>query len=138
MVRKSRLIASVLALVACASATAQDQNTPEAWAVVKAGEEAHLDTGTISAPGPLTRFEISIVWGGTAASRPPGYMARRVRYVADCKAGTVTVVAVGLFDTSGQPFKTLIAPPGAVEPSTPSTGTREEKWLQYVCRMRSD
>ncbi|HTT36813.1 MAG TPA: hypothetical protein VMH32_03980 [Burkholderiales bacterium] len=135
MLWKPRVIA-LLALSACCHAEAQDYTTPEAWAAVKAGEEAHLDTGTVSAVGPLTRFEVTIGWGGSTASRPQDYIARRVRYAADCKAGTLMVVAVGLFDPSGRAFKTLISPPGAAEASAPSAGTQEQRWLNEVCRAR--
>jgi len=136
MLWKPRVIALLLALSACCCAEAQDDATPEAWAVVKAGEEARLDIDMVSAVGPLTRFEVTIAWGGSTASRPSDYIARRVRYAADCKAGTLMVVAVGLFDASGRAFKTLISPPGAAEAITPSAGTREKKWLDEVCRAR--
>ena len=62
-------------------------------------------------------------------------MARRVRYVADCKAHTLLLVAVSLFDSSGRLIKTMIVPPRAVEPTAPPEGSSESRWLQEVCRL---
>ena len=126
-------VAILLALVPMAGA--QDLDDPEAMAVVKQGEIGRLERGTISAYGDLTRFDVSVVWDSAAAARPEGYMARRVRYVADCKAHTLLLAVVSVFDSSGRLLKTMILPPGAVDPAAPAEGSVESKWLREVCRL---
>jgi len=132
MGRASFGIAILLALAPVAGA--QDLDDPEAMAVIKDGEVARLERGTISAYGDLARFDVSIVWDSAAAARPEGYMARRVRYVADCKAHTLVLGAVSVFDSSGRLLKTMILPPGAVEPGAPAEGSTESRLLREVCR----
>ena len=123
-------------LLALAGAVgAQDQDDPEAMAVIKDGEIGRLERNSVGAYGDLIRFDVSIVWNGAAAARPEGYMARRVRYVADCKAHTLLLAAVSLFDSSGRLIKTMIVPPRAVEPAAPAEGSAESRWLQEVCRL---
>ena|SRR5215472_12674985 len=133
MSRLSLVIAILLAFVPLAGA--QDEDDPEAMAVIKKGEIGRLDRGTIGAYGDLTRFDVSLVWDSAAAARPEGYMARRVRYVADCKAHTLVLGAVSLFDGSGRLIKTMILPPGAVDPAVPAEGSTESGWLREVCRL---
>lgn len=132
MSRSSLGIAILLALIPIAGA--QNLDDPEAMAVIKNGEVASLDRGTIGAYGDLIRFDVSIVWDSAASARPEGYIARRVRYVADCKAHTLVLGAVSVFDSSGRLLKTMILPPGAVEPGAPAEGSAESRWLREVCR----
>jgi len=133
MGRSSLGTAVLLALLPIAGA--QDLDDPEAMAVIKNGEVARLDRGTIGAYGDLTRFDVSIVWDSAASARPEGYMARRVRYVADCKAHTLLLAVVSVFDSSGRLLKTMILPPGAVDPVPPAEGSVESRWLREVCRL---
>ena len=133
MGRSSLGMAVLLALLPIAGA--QDLDDPEAMAVIKNGEVARLDRGTIGAYGDLTRFDVSIVWDSAASARPEGYMARRVRYVADCKAHTLLLAVVSVFDSSGRLLKTMILPPGAVDPAAPAEGSVESRWLREVCRL---
>jgi len=133
MRRSSLGMAILLALVPVAGA--QDLDDPEAMAVIKNGEIGRLERGTIGAYGDLTRFDVSIVWDSAASARPEGYMARRVRYVADCKTRTLVLGAVSVFDSSGRLIKTMILPPGAVEPAAPAEGSVESRWMREVCRQ---
>lgn len=126
-------MAILLALVPMAGA--QDLDDPEAMAVIKGGEIGRLERNSIGAYGDLTRFDVSIVWDSAAGARPEGYMARRVRYVANCKAHTLLLAAVSVFDGSGRLIKTMILPPGAVEPAAPAEGSVESRWLVEVCRQ---
>src|SRR5262245_30155877 len=132
MRRATLRVTILLALVPMAGA--QDLDDPEALAVIKSGEVARLERGTIGAYGDLTRFDVSIVWDSAAAARPEGYIARRVRYVADCRASTLVLGAVSVFDSSGRLIKTMILPPGAVEATAPAEGSAESRWLREVCR----
>jgi hypothetical protein len=125
---------TLLALAAVTSALAQDENTPEGMAVIKPGEVASLARDTIHDFGQTKVFEVRIVWGDTGP-RPDGYLRRNVRYVADCKAGTLAVSAVAVFDVSGARIKTMISPPGAVDPAAPAAGSLQARWLQEVCRI---
>jgi len=135
MLRASVGTAALLALAAITSAWAQDENTPEGMAVIKPGEVAGLDRETIHEFGQIRTFEARIVWGDTGGPRPDGYLRRNVRYVADCKAGTLALSAVTVIDASGARVKTMISPPGAVDPATPEAGSLQARWLQEVCRI---
>ena len=133
MARASLSMAILLALAATAGA--QDLDDPEAMAAIKQGEIGRLERDTIGSYGDLTRFDVSVVWDSAAAARPEGYMGRRLRYVADCKARTLTLGAVSVFDASGRLMKAMILPPGAVDPAAPAEGSVESKWLREVCRL---
>jgi len=133
MGRASLSMAILLALAA--NAGAQDLDDPEAMAVIKQGEVGRLERETIGSYGDLTRFDVSVVWDSAAAARPEGYMGRRLRYVAHCRARTLTLGAVSVFDASGRLMKTMILPPGAVDPAAPAEGSVESKWLREVCRL---
>jgi len=133
MARASLSMAILLALAATAGA--QDLDDPEAMAAIKQGEIGRLERDTIGSYGDLARFDVSVVWDSAAAARPEGYMGRRLRYVADCKARTLTLGAVSVFDASGRLMKTMILPPGAVDPAAPAEGSVESKWLREVCRL---
>ena len=133
MARASLSMAILLALAATAGA--QDLDDPEAMAAIKQGEIGRLERDTIGSYGDLTRFDVSVVWDSAAAARPEGYMGRRLRYVADCKARTLTLGAVSVFDASGRLMKTMVLPPGAVDPAAPAEGSVESKWLREVCRL---
>ncbi len=131
-----RLISKIaigLVLVAGLQVHAQDESTPEEQAAIRPGEVGHLDRGSILAYGPLTRFEASIVWDEAAGARPTGYKSRKVRYVADCKAGTLTLAAVGVFDSEGRAIKTTVVPPGASDAVAPKSGSTEARWLKDAC-----
>ena len=133
MARASLSMAILLASAAIAGA--QNLDDPEAMAAIKQGEIGRLERDTIGSYGDLTRFDVSVLWDSTAAARPEGYMPRRLRYVADCKARTLVLGAVSVFDASGRLMKTMILPPGAVDPAAPAEGSVESKWLREVCRL---
>ena len=114
-------------------AHAQEQDAPEAQAAIKPGEAGRLDRDSIGEYGSTRRFDVEITWGDTAGPRPADHKARRVRYLADCKAGTLTVVAVAVFDRSGMLEKRMLVPPGAVDPIKPEPGSPQAKWQTAVC-----
>ena len=120
-----------IAVASCA--LAQDENSPETQAAIKAGEMARLDRDSIGEYGSTRRFEVDITWNDEAGQRPGNHKTRKVRYVADCGAGTLTVAAVGVFDRSGMLEKRMIVPPGAAEPMKPEAGSPQAKWLAQVC-----
>jgi hypothetical protein len=120
-------------LAAALEVHAQDEYTPEEQAVIKDGEVGRLDRGSLGAYGSVMRFEASIVWDEAAAKPPADHMSRKVRYVADCKAGTLTLAAVGVFDPAGRLVKTMLVPPGATDPVAPKAGSTEARWLKEVC-----
>ena len=133
-----RSILGVVILLAVASvsrALAQEQSAPEAMAVIKDGEVGRLERDSLKAYGEIAHFDVSIVWDDAAGPRPAGHTGRRVRYVADCKAATLVVAAVSVFDASGKLVKTLILPPGAVDPVQLQKGSPEARWLREVCRL---
>jgi hypothetical protein len=111
---------------------AQDED-PETQVKIKAGEVARLDRDSIGDYGSTKRFEVDIGWDDAAGQRPADHKTRKVRYAADCKAGTVTIVAVGVFDRTGRLEKRMIVPPGASDPIKPEAGTPQAKWLRDVC-----
>ncbi len=127
--------AAMLALIVVTPARAQDENTPEGMAAIKPGEVAGLDRDSIRDFGQTRSFEAGIVWGDTGAPRPDGHLRRNVRYVADCKAGTLVVAAVAVIDSNGARVKTMISPPGAADPVAPEAGSPQARWLQEVCRI---
>jgi hypothetical protein len=127
-------IASVIALSLDLPAAAQGPEEAEALAQPRDGETATLDLQTIRKFGEnLGRFDVNIVWTDTSLPRPADYAPRRVRYMADCAEGSLTLAAVGLFDLNGQVQKTLVVPPRASDPVKPEKGTPAAKWLQRVC-----
>jgi hypothetical protein len=127
-------IAAMLAMMGAVHAEDLDDNTPEGQATIKAGEVGRFDRDSMTEYGTTTRFESSIVWDSAGRPRPEGHLSRKVRYLADCKANTLVVTAVGVFDVSGRLLKSLITPPGAGEPAAPVTGTPQARWLQEACR----
>jgi hypothetical protein len=130
-------IVAVVALVAVwgtAQAQAPDENTPEGQAKIKTGEVGKLEQDSISEYGSTKRFEVRVVWDDPGRARPAGHLSRKVRYVADCKAGTLIVAAVALYDASGMLVKSMLTPPGAADPMKPEPGSTEARWLQEVCR----
>ncbi len=127
-------IAAMLAMAGAAQAEDLDDNTPEGQATIKTGEVGRFDRDSMTEYGTSTRFESSIVWDSASKPRPEGHLARKVRYLADCKANTLVVTAVGVFDVSGRLLKSLITPPGAGEPAVPAAGTPQARWLQEACR----
>ena len=136
MMRRAFLgTAALLALIVITAAWAQDENTPEGMAAIRPGEVAGLDRDSIRDYGQTRSFEASIVWGDTGAPRPDGHLRRNVRYVADCRAGTLTVAAVAVIDSSGARVKTMISPPGAADPVVPEAGSPQARWLQEACRI---
>ena len=129
----TRIAVVALLLALTRPVVAQDETSAEALAVPQPGERVALERDTIAQYGTQTRFEVAITWDASAGARPATYRPRAVRYVADCQAGTLALVAVGLFDSSGQLVKSLILPPGAADPVTPAAGSQEHKWLKEVC-----
>jgi len=123
-----------LAFTLAPAVWAQDENSPEGQAAMKEGEVARLDRDSVREFGQQMRFEISIGWGDSGAPKPEGYMRRVVRYVADCKEGTLLLVAVAVIDGSGSRVKTLLSPPGAADPVVPVVGSPQARWLKDVCR----
>lgn len=122
----------VAATLAASPIRAQTQDA-ETLARIAEGEVGELDTTTIRKYGDIQgRFDVHIKRRDGAPS-PSGVTPRTVRFMANCKDGTMVVAAVGLFDPGGQLAKTMVAPPGAVDPTAPEKGTQEEKWLRTVC-----
>ena len=131
-----RLISAIaigVVLLATLPVLAQDENTPEEQAVIKEGEVGRLDLGSVKAYGPVTRFEASIVWDEARGERPAGHMSRNVRYVADCKAGTLTLTGVAVFGSDGKLIKNTFIPPGAADSAVPKRGSTEARWLREAC-----
>ena len=116
------------------SALAQEDSSPEAMAVVKPGEAVRFDRDSIRDFGQKRSFEIAIVWGDSGAPKPAGHLSRRVRYVADCSAGTLGIASVAVYDATGMLLKSMISPPGAVDPAAPAAGSAQARWLQDVCK----
>ena len=127
-------LAAALVLAGAVHAYGQDESTPEAMAVIQPGEVGSLLYDSVRAFGATKRFEASILWADSGVQRPPDHLTRKVRYLADCGAGTLTVVAVGVYDRSGQLLKSLISPPGAADPAVPAPGSPQARWLEQVCR----
>ena len=124
------------AVSAMTGASAQDVGSAESQATIKQGEVGRLDRDSIGEYGPATRFEVSIAWNDAEGKRPAEHQSRIVRFVASCKEGTLTVAAVGVFDSTGMLVKRMMVPPGAVDPLTPDAGSPEAKWLKDVCMYR--
>jgi hypothetical protein len=122
-------------LAAASGASAQDENSPETQASIRKGEAAHLDRDSIGDYSSMKRFEVDIAWGDDAGPRPGDHKNRRVRYVADCRADTLTLVTVAVFDRTGMLEKSMIVPPRASDPFKPDAGSIQAKWLQNVCRQ---
>jgi hypothetical protein len=133
MKRLSSAIAVGLVLAAATPLRAQDESTPEERAVIKPGEVGRMDPGSVRPAGPVTRFEAIIVWEEAGGPRPTGQVSRKVRYVADCKAGTLTLAAVGILDAEGKLIKTMFVPPGAADSVAPQPGSTEARWLREAC-----
>jgi hypothetical protein len=124
----------MLCLISVPAAHAQDDATPEAQAAIGTGDQARLDRDSIGDYGEMRRFDVDIAWNDAAGPRPGDHKNRRARYVADCKAQTLTLAAVAVFDRTGLLEKRMIVPPGAADPIKPEAGTPQAKWLQEVCR----
>jgi hypothetical protein len=116
------------------AAHAQDEGSADARAVIGPNEAARLDRDSIGDYGAMKRFDVDIGWNDAAGPRPADHRNRRVRYAADCKAQTLTLAAVAVFDQIGQVEKRMIVPPGAGDAIKPEAGTTQAKWLQNVCR----
>ena len=124
----------VLALAVAGAAFAQDPASIESMAEVKAGERAQLDLQSIRRYGDVQgRFEVIVATADPDSERSDGSSSRRLRYMANCQDGTMTLAAVGVFDNSGNVLKTLVAPPGSLDPVTPEKGSEAAKWLRRVC-----
>jgi len=133
MQRLISAIAVSFVLAAACQVRAQDENTPEGQAVIRDGEVGRLDRRSVSTYGSVTRFEASIVWNEAGGKGPAGHTSRKVSYVADCKAGTLILAAVAVFDPAGKLAKTMLAPPGAADPAAPKPGSTEARWLKEAC-----
>ena len=131
---KSTVMSFAFATALSLNALAQDDSSPEAMAVVKPGEAVRFDRDSIRDFGQSRSFEIAIVWGDGGAAKPPGHLSRRVRYVANCSAGTLGVASVAVYDASGMLLKSMISPPGAVDPTAPAAGSAQARWLQEACK----
>ena len=122
----------IVAALAGTPVHAQSQD-PEALSKIGEGEVAELDTTTIRKYGEIQgSFNVNIK-RQDGASSPEGTTPRTVRFMANCKDGTMVVAAVGLFDGSGQLAKTMVAPPRSIDEVKPEKGTLEAKWLRQVC-----
>ena len=133
MQRLISAIATGVVLSATLPVLAQDENTPEEQAVIKEGEVGRLDLGSVKAYGPVTRFEASIAWDEAKGERPAGHMSRNVRYVADCKAGSLTLTGVAVFGSDGKLIRNTFIPPGAADSAVPKRGSTEARWLREAC-----
>jgi hypothetical protein len=126
--------APLLVLFLAAPALADDPYSPEPLAQVKAGERAELDLQTIRRYGEIQgRFEVVVAPVDQSSVPPDGPAFRRVRYMANCEEGTMTLAAVGVIDSNGNVLKTLVAPPGSLDPVKPEKGSEQAKWLRRVC-----
>jgi hypothetical protein len=107
----------------------------ESLAQLKPGEKAQLDLQTIRRYGEVQgRFEVVVAAAETDAQpAADAAVARRVRYMANCQEGTMTLAAVGVFDSSGNVLKSVVAPPGSLDPVKPEQGSEQAKWLRRVC-----
>jgi hypothetical protein len=120
--------------LACLPAQAQQQDSPEALAQLKDGEVARLDLDTIRRFGDsVGRFEVLIGEGDAARPAPQTHVPRRVRYVVKCDDGSIALAAVALYDRAGNVTKTIVVPPGAVDPVKPEKGSEAYKWVQRTC-----
>jgi hypothetical protein len=129
-----RLTAAPLLVFLAAPAFADDMYSPEPLAEVKAGERADLDLQTIRRYGDIQgRFEVVVAPVDRSTVPADGPASRRVRYMANCEEGTMTLAAVGVFDSSGNVLKTLVALPGSLDPVKPEKGSEQAKWLRRVC-----
>ena len=134
MLRPLQLATALASAMLLAAAYGQTIESAEALAKPQPGETAELDLQSIKRFGDnIGRFEVNIVRVDPASARPNGPGPRRVRYVIDCEAQTMTLAAVGVFDDSGQVQRSLVVPPGAVDPVKPAKGTPEYKWLRRAC-----
>ena len=123
-----------LSLVAVAAARAEGPDEAEVLAQVRDGETATLDLQTIRRYGDVVgRFEVAFVWTDSTRPMPADYSPRRVRYMANCEEGTMTIAAVGVLDGAGRVQKTIVVPPRASDPVKPQKGTEAAKWLRRVC-----
>ena len=124
----------LLVLFLAAPAFAQEPPSIESMAQVKQGEKAQLDLQTIRRYGDVQgRFEVVVAWADPSIAPPEGQARRRVRYMANCEEGTMTLAAVGVFDSDGQVLKSMVAPPGSLDPVKPEKASEEAKWLRRVC-----
>jgi hypothetical protein len=118
----------------CGAARAQDPEGAEALARPRAGETVDFDLQSVRRYGDkVGRFEVVVSWGDSSGPKPADSLPRRVRYTTDCENETLTLSAVALYDAAGAIQKTLLVPPGAVDPVKPEKGSRELKWLRQVC-----
>ena len=134
MCKRLAMLATAVLIASVAHAQNADENTPEGQAAVKPGEAVRFDSTSIADYGGLRRFEVRVAWGDGGQPAPPDHRTRKVRYVADCKANTLAVAAVAVFERSGMLVKTLLTPPGAAEPQAPAPGSQEERWLREACK----
>jgi len=130
------LLAAPLVIAAAfggAAVHAQQAQDPETLAKIAQGEVGELDMNSIRKFGDIQgRFDVHIKRQDGATS-PEGITPRTVRFMTNCQEGTMAVAAVGLFDPSGQLAKTIVSPPGAIDPTKPEKGTQEAQWLRRVC-----
>lgn len=115
--------------------TAQDQYSAEAMARIQPGEAGRLDRDSVHEVGDQLSFHVEVTWNDASRPRPAEQQTRVVRFVANCQANTIVVSAVVVVGRDGGVNKTLIAPPGAVDPVTPAAGSNEERWMKSVCRF---
>jgi hypothetical protein len=129
-----RAALSLLAFSLAGTAFAQDPAPIESMAEVKSGEKAELDLQSIRRYGDIQgRFEVVVASVDPGVQPPEGPSRRRLRFMANCEEGTMTLAAVGVFDTSGNVLKTMVAPPGSLDPVKPEKGSEQAKWLRRVC-----
>jgi hypothetical protein len=123
-----------VSLAAALPALGEDSSSLETLATVQESEKAQLDLQTIRKYGDVQgRFEVFVGWADAARPAPGTYTPRRVRYMANCEDGTMTLAAVGVMGQDGQVQKTIVAPPGSIDPVKPQKGSEQAKWLQRVC-----
>jgi len=133
---KLGIMLAVVVAVLPAAALAQDDSSPEAMAAVKPGEAVRFDRDSIRSFGENRSFEVAIGWADGGAPKPVGHLSRRVRYVANCSAGTLAVASVAVYDAGGMLLKSMISPPGAVDATAPEATSAQARWLQDVCTSR--
>lgn len=124
--------------VALGASSLHAQDTPpqpDVLAQVQPGEKSSFDLQSVKKYGDIQgQFDVIINWSEDAdIPKPKDYTPRRVRYLANCEEGTMTVAAVGIFDQIGQISKTVVAPPRSLDPVKPEKGSPQAKWVQQVC-----
>lgn len=131
---KTRLTFAAIALWAGSLAWAQDSYTVEEISRIGATDTATLDSRSVEAQGNTVRFHVH-VRPPEAEQPPPGAPALRViRYLMRCDDRTLGVSAVLTLNQRNEMMKNYMIPPGGMDFYPVAEGSREEQWLNQVCK----